>query len=179
MTIVSGLALTETALRLSRLLEYRRTVKWDVQPLLCALLGVSTLIINWSNAWHPDNETVTTTVTVGSFVISLSATMLLYLTIATALPSDPDRNTDLGDFYDHQRAVFWGLFTIMLVQFDVRKLIIPGIQGEPIPAWIFVAAAVAVAVSISLIFWRNRVFHGVATVALTVLILGPALPAPF
>jgi hypothetical protein len=177
LTIVSGLALTEIALRISRLIEFRRTVRWDVRPLLCVLLGVSTLIVSWSLAWKPDGQLPN--YTVGAFVIALFSVLLFYLTIASALPSEIDRDTDLGEFYSLHGAVFWGLFTATIVLFDIRALFIPWLRGEAIPAWVVLLAAAVLLLSVSPIFLRNRAFQCFAAVALTVLILGPTLMNDF
>jgi len=178
MTIVSGLALTEIALRLSRLIEHRRTVRWDALPLLCALLGIGTLVVSWSNAWHPDNA-MAAGFTVGAFMIPLFANLMLYMTIATTLPSDPAPDTDLRAFYDTHNATFWSLFTLTMAQFIVRVIVIPAFRGEPVPLWVWPTSAAVLGLGIAPIFWRNRLFHYLATIGMILLIVGPALFTEF
>ena len=174
MAIVSGLALTELALRLSRLMEHRRTVRWDALPLLCALLGISTLIVGWSASWLPDNA-LPAGYTVGQFMIALFSNLLLYMTIAITLPSDPAPDTDLRAFYDAHNTTFWWLFTATMVQFIIRVLIIPAFRGVPVPFWVWPVSAAVIGTGIAPILWRNRRFHYVATVGMILLILGPVL----
>lgn len=145
--------------------------------MLCVLLGISTLIVSWSLAWRPDNDLPG--YTVGAFVIALFSVMLFYLTIATALPSEVDRNTDLTDFYESHGRIFWSLFTATLILFDIKSLLVPKLRGQAVPLWVFPLAAIILALSISPIFWRNRIFHCSAAIGLVILVLGPTLTNDF
>lgn len=163
MTLVSGLALTEVSLRLSRLIEHRRTVTWDWLPLLTVAIGVGTLVLNWGNAWWYAHAVVTDSYSFGQFVAALLATLLLFLTVAMTLPADAGPDTNLRAYYERQAPAFWTLYALTIGQWAVRRVLVPLAQTgrQDFESGALVAVGTTLAIAIALIFLRDRRVHTV------------------
>jgi hypothetical protein len=126
--IILGLAVTDLAVSLHRLLGAGPRVKWDWLAPLAALVAFLKIVTQWWS-WHAA-ETLASAVTFEMFLALLTASVLLFLIAAAALPDEvrPDETVDLRAHYATVQRRYWGLF---LAQWLI---------GAATSAWIQVAA---------------------------------------
>lgn len=101
-----GLAITDLATSVHRLLRHRRKVRWDWVAPLAALLILAEMFDAWWG-WRGFSGA-----TLGQVVPPFLALILVFLAASAVLPDEiPDAGLDLGEFFDEQRAYFWGIYS--------------------------------------------------------------------
>jgi hypothetical protein len=113
-SIVFGLALTDLATSLHRLLRAGRRVKWDwLAPVAALLVGMS--VVNYWWSFYQRME-VSDLAHFGTFLPVLGELLILFLLASAVLPDEvPEAGLDLRAFYMETRVYFWGLFLLLLV----------------------------------------------------------------
>jgi hypothetical protein len=108
-SILLGLALTELASSLHKLLRARARVKWDWQAPAAAVALVLVVLDLW---WGVRQlERIGLTMTIGLFLPLLTALLLFYLAAAAVLPDDvPAEGIDIREYYAANARYFWLLF---------------------------------------------------------------------
>ncbi|GGI90389.1 hypothetical protein GCM10007973_28380 [Polymorphobacter multimanifer] len=113
-SILLGLALTELASSLHKLLRARARVRWDWQAPAAAVALVLVVLDLW---WGVRQlELIGLTMTIGLFLPLLTALLLFYLAAAAALPDDvPVEGVDVREYYTANARYFWLLFAGFVV----------------------------------------------------------------
>lgn len=108
--MVLGLAVSDLATSLSRLLKAKVTVRWGwPAPMAAALAFVKILMQWWS--WYGARGAVGL-LTFELFAVVIVATVILFLMAAAALPDEAPETApvDLTVFYLANRSRFWSFF---------------------------------------------------------------------
>jgi len=171
MAIVLGLAVADLVISLHRLLGAGDRVKWDGLAPLAALVVFLDIVAQWWS-WHAA-EALAGAVTFEMFLTLVAGTVLLFLLAASALPDEAPHETviDLRAHYERVERRFWILFLAHWV------------VANGVNAWVQVVAEkahfsllqpgyLAGLVMLSLIFVRNRWWHGLCLAGFAVLLLG-------
>lgn len=141
-SILVGLALTDIAHSLHRLLRAHRQVKWDLLTPLAVLLVTASVV----NTWWTLDLVFSHAVTFAAFLPNLASLILLFLLSSATLPDQvPAEGLDLKTYYLDNRAYFWGLFALWITALVVKEVLISASQGSS-------AAAILASV------WRNLLF---------------------
>ena len=106
--IILGLAISDLAISLHRLLNAAKRVKWDALPLLAAALAFERIVAEWW-AWHSADRLAAGS-TFGMFLGVLVSAVLLFLMAAVALPDEDREEVNLRAHYDHTFRRYWLLF---------------------------------------------------------------------
>lgn len=106
-SVVLGLAVTDLAYSLHRLLRVGHRVRWGLLAPLAGLLSFVKILVQWWT-WYA-GRTMGDALSFRVFALVIAATMLLFLMAATALPDDiPDEGElDLDAAYMATRRRFW------------------------------------------------------------------------
>jgi hypothetical protein len=165
-SIILGMAVSDLAKSLHRLLTAGTRVKWDwLAPLAAAMIFVKIVNMWWSRF---TSGRVAGGLTFEMYLGVLMSTVLLYLISASALPDDvPSGPIDLRAHYAAVSRRFWILFVaqgfvITLVTLWARHRLV----GVPAPA--FSPIDLIAPGALSLIFIRNRAWHAVCLLGLCV-----------
>ena len=168
-SIVIGLALVDILVSTNRLIRAGPQVRWDWAAPVASVLVVLTLIQIWWGLYQPEDRPMT----IGQFLPLLVELVILFLLAASALPDEvPAEGIDLKAYYHRNGPYFWGLFTAglgWLILVGAAQFVIAGASPWPYLAqrWVDV---VILGVFASLIFVRNRWWHAIAFLILS---LGP------
>ena len=114
-SIVVGLAISDIASSLHKLVRHRRTVVWDARVLLAAAYTFIVLFSMWFETWtiHRRPEILSY-----PFLLSLVVELLLLVLMATTvLPDDPGPTTDLEVFYVENARSIWTFFLLFQVSY--------------------------------------------------------------
>jgi hypothetical protein len=174
LSVLVGLAVTDLATSLHRLLRARRRVQWDWLPLATALLALGAVLNAW---WSFYQEDTTSAWTMAEFFPIVLALLVLFLINAAALPDDvPSEGIDLKEFYESNSPYFWSLFAVYIISnifLNVSGQLASAMQGwdKFIQVLIFSVPNVGILVLfLSLAYFRNRVFHTIAVVSVLVVL---------
>ncbi|MDB5432155.1 MAG: hypothetical protein JWP35_3271 [Caulobacter sp.] len=165
--IILGLALTDIATSLHRLVMNRARVKWHPLPLLAAALALWAVILQWWTAWESraGKEQV-----FSSLVYAIAQALVLFLMAAASLPDKGDEGeVDLGAHYDKVRPYYMSLALIMVMTAGVVPSISGLVEGQPYLGSAIANGVLAVAFAVC-IFVRRR-WVNTAVLALIVLLL--------
>lgn len=170
-SIVVGLALSDVAHSLHRLLRAGPRVRWDLLTPMAALLVTSSVV----NTWWTIDLVFSHAVTFAAFLPNLGSLILLFLLASATLPDAvPDEGLDLKTYYLDNRTYFWGLFALWITALVVNEALISSAQGRS-PAEILTATwrnLVFVPVFTLLMWTRRRWVHGAVLVFCLVVIVG-------
>ena len=164
--IIVGLAVADQLLSLHRLLKRRRAIIWD--PLL---LGLAALVmLTLVQVWWSMAGARSTALTIGEFLPMLFGLTLLFLLAAASLPDESDASADTFDlrkYYDEHQRYLWTLYTVsglsmVLTRFFEPQYVQVGFYS--LQNAIDVGALVLMG---TLIFVRNRWWHGIVLVIMT------------
>lgn len=168
-SVISGLAITDTLVSFHKLLRARDKVKWDWMPLATALLAILSVLETWWRFYSLQNEIFFHSL--GGFLPLMFQLILLYLLNAASLP-DVVKETpvSLRDFYIQNRKYFWSIFslyvfitaTINLVSFFLKN----GVEFQRLVVSIIILFAF-----ISLVFTTNRKIHAAIILAFSVIFI--------
>ena len=116
--VVIGLAITDMATSLHRLLRHRKVVRWDWVAPLAALMILAELFNLWWQ-WHGFTGR-----TIGEVVPYFTELILIYLAACVTLPDEvPANGLDLGRYFDENRSYFWFVYSSYVAAFMALKTI--------------------------------------------------------
>jgi hypothetical protein len=170
-SVILGLAVSDVAISLHRLLGAGRRVRWDWLAPLAAVAVFLKIVTQWW-AWF-GTARVARSLTFEMFVVVLVATVMLFLLAATALPDEQaDGTIDLRAHYAAVSRRFWLLFAAELVLITVVDLWSQMVLGHAhldLTGVLLSPLAAIVVGAVALAFLRNRWLHAAALVGLIVL----------
>lgn len=113
--VILGLALTELAGSLAKLLRAGRRVMWAPEPILQAFLILLILVFVWSNQWQAHAET---SFTVLQAILQVLKMLALYVAAASVL-GEPEatRTVDMREHYYAARPTTYGAMVVGLILF--------------------------------------------------------------
>jgi hypothetical protein len=164
--ILIGLAITDLATSLHRLLRARARVKWDWASLAAAAFVAIQVMAQFWVFWFSQGEQVYTFASTSALAAVL---VLVFLMASAVLPDEvPAEGLDLRAFYDANRAYFWSLVALYIATVTVQEgavFFAPEHRLELISNGVGVLLAAALAVT------RWRWFHAVG-LAVNLAVLG-------
>ncbi|HEV2532664.1 hypothetical protein [Phenylobacterium sp.] len=169
--VILGLAISDLAISLHRLLGAGRRVKWDWLAPLAALVAFLKIVTQWWT-WHAA-EALARGLTFEMFVVELVGIVLLFLLAAAALPDEAPRGepVDLAAHYAAVSRRYWILFLAhWLVLNGVNSWVQMQIEGARF-SW-FAPAYLLAPLALALIFIPNRWVHTVVLAGLVVVYVG-------
>ncbi|WP_394762151.1 hypothetical protein [Phenylobacterium sp.] len=170
--VILGLAVSDLAISLHRLLGAGPRVRWDALAPLAALVALLKILTQWWN-WFSTAQ-IARGLTFGMFLGVVAGTVMLFLLAATALPDEIGEGpVDLAAHYQAVSRRFWLLFaaefTLMTGIEIWAQMAVFHARFDPhtllSPVFGIIAASVALA------FLRNRPIHAIALVGLIALYL--------
>jgi hypothetical protein len=173
--VLVGLSVTDLATSLHRLVQARHRVEWDWLPLSTALLAaISVLDIWWDLYGMQEIESWTFM----GFLSFATLLIVLFLLNASALPDDvPSEGLNLQAFYEENSSYFWFLFAtdvLWSTAMNVGPDLVGSLLGKPDLLPVLTAAVpnlILVGLFTTLALVRNRLFHGIAVVAVLAFLL--------
>jgi len=166
--IVLGLAISDLAISLHRLLNAGRRVHWGPLAPLAGIVAFLKIITQWWN-WYAA-QSLAPSLSFEMFIGVMVGAVLLFLIAAAALPEvgEGEAIVDLPAYYDSVRRRFWLLFAahfvvVTGVSIWAQMRIAVAHLDPRSPAYLIVPAAVALA------FIRARWLHVLCMIALIVL----------
>ncbi len=119
-SVLVGLAITDLAMSLNRLLRARDRVKWDWLLLLVAFMAILAVLDIWWMFYGEQEATLYQTL--AGFLPLAAQLIILFLINAAALPDDvPKEVMDLKKFYEDNNPYLWPLFVIYFVNIFVTR----------------------------------------------------------
>jgi len=171
--VILGLAVSELALNLNRLLKAKSAVRWDVLAPLAAFVVFLKIVTQWWVLFQA--EAVAKALTFEMYLLVLIEAVLLFLLAAVTLPGEvPEQGISLRDSYESIRQRFWLLFGAQWMLWVLTNWWIEvRIEGAHFvllrPAMLFFPAMILV-LSLAFII-RNRIFQMLVLVGFVVLYL--------
>jgi hypothetical protein len=170
-SIVVGLALSDVAHSLHRMLRAGRRVRWDLLTPLAALLVTCSVV----NTWWTLDLVFSHAVTFAAFLPNLGSLVLLFLLASATLPDQvPAEGLDLKAYYLENRTYFWGLFALWIAALVVNEALLSTAAGRS--AGDILAATwrnlLFVPVFGLLMWTRRRWVHGIVLAFCLVVVVG-------
>lgn len=107
--VILGLAISDLAISLHRLLNAFDRVRWDVLTILAACLALVRIVTQWWTWYAADR--LASGLTFGMFLGVLVSAVLLFLMAAVALPDEIDKaGVDLRAYFARTKRRYWILF---------------------------------------------------------------------
>lgn len=166
-SIIVGLAVADQLNSLHRLLKRRQQVRWDWLTLWVATLVLLTLVQVW---WGLAAEQPGS-VSIGAFLPILVTLIILFLLAAASLPDEtPEAGLDLKAFYRDQHRYLWTLYSLALGWLTIVNLAEEVRNGQSIVSALNYKSGdlIVLALMISLIFLRQRWWHALALLFLSI-----------
>lgn len=167
--VILGLAVTDLAVSLHRLLSAGRRVRWDWLAPLAAVVAFLKIVIQWW-IWH-SAQRLAGGLTFPMFIGVLASAVLLFLLAAAALPDEIGREEPV-DLRAHYAAVsrrYWILFlahwTLLNAVSAWAQMQVEGARFAASPLYLLGL------LPLSLIFVRAHWWHALALAGLIVLYL--------
>ncbi len=163
--VILGLAISDLAISLHRLLNAAKEVKWDALPLLAAALAFERIVSEWW-VWH-SADNLAARFTFGMFLGVLISTVLLFLMAAVALPDEGGEKVDLPAHYARTYRRYWLLFAAQWLTLNVVSIWAQDAIGQAhvslvSAAWLIFPAAIALAL------FRQRALQAVGLIGFLV-----------
>jgi hypothetical protein len=171
--IILGLAITDLAVSVHRLLAAGPRVRWDWLAPLAALVAFLKIVTQWWS-WF-DAQRIASGLTFEMFLTVLAAAVLLFLLAATALPDDfGEGQVDLRAHYATASRRYWLLFVAQWLLATAASLWAQVAVGKAhldlvSPAWLVPLVAVSAA------FTKNRWWHTAVLAGFIVVYIGQYL----
>ncbi|HSY08898.1 MAG TPA: hypothetical protein VK820_10245 [Steroidobacteraceae bacterium] len=108
--VLIGLAIADIATSFHRLVCGKTPVVWDPLALLAAAFALCMAIGMWFDLWGVRG--VTETRHFFFYLFMVSQMFVLFLIAAASLPDEPERPSNLRDFYAENRRYFWSLIAL-------------------------------------------------------------------
>ena len=166
--VILGLALTQIAASLHKLLLAGRRVSWAAEPILLASIVMLVIISVWIGAWFDRDDT---SVSIGWIILQVLKLLTLYIAAASCLPEPACDTTPVHtyDYYDRTRVLSFGALIVSYVLFEVADVVVGDIPEQTFSAlieWFLFPLLYAL-----LIFIRARWFN-IATLAFVLAFFG-------
>jgi hypothetical protein len=167
-SVILGLAVSDIAISLNRLIDAGAKVRWDWLAPMAAIVAFLKIITQWWS-WFAA-EPLAKGLTFQMFVGVCVAAVLLFLLAAAALPEELDEGAvDLRLYYARVSRRYWLLFAAHFAASNVVSAWVQvAVQHAKLaysPAYLIGPAAIALA------FIRNRLLHGFCFAGLVVIYL--------
>jgi hypothetical protein len=169
-SVILGLAVCELAIGLNRLLSAWGRIRWNTLVPLAAALTFFKLVTQWWR-WH-DAVGVVAGITFEVYLALLAATALLFMMAAAVFPDGrwDDQPIDLSAHYEGVRRRYWTLFSLHFVVANaITMWLTVSVAHVRVP--IADPAYLALPISVSLIFIRNRFWNGLVMAGLCLVYL--------
>ncbi len=167
-TVMIGLAITDIALSLHRLIRHRETVRWDPLTLLGALFALLMTIGMWFDLWGIRHATSVRHFF--SYLALLASFFVLFLISASSLPDEVVGPVDLRVFYESNRRYYWSLVTIFQALYVALGVHFVADQFARMPgaavAMIAIQWGALILIPVVLLFVRSRALHYLGLVIL-------------
>lgn len=109
--VILGLAVSDLAVSVHRLLNAARRVRWDALPILAAALAFERIVTQWWTWYGADR--LASGMTFGMFLGVLTSAVLLFLMAAVALPDEiGEAGVDLRTYFGEVSRRYWILFAL-------------------------------------------------------------------
>nr|WP_314444009.1 hypothetical protein [uncultured Sphingomonas sp.] len=127
--VILGLALTQIAASLHKLLLAGRRVKWAAEPILLAAIVLLVIIAVWISAWF-DREDAS--VSIGWIILQVLKLLTLYIAAASCLPEPPSNNVVVNtyEYYDRTRVLSFGALIISYVLFEIADIVVGDVPKQ-------------------------------------------------
>jgi hypothetical protein len=171
--IILGLAITDLAVSVHRLLAAGARVRWDWLAPMAALVAFLKIVTQWWS-WF-DAQRIASGLTFEMFLTVLAAAVLLFLLAATALPDEfGERPVDLRAHYATASRRYWLLFVAQWLLATAASLWAQVAVGKAhldlvSPAWLVPLIAFSAA------FTKNRWWHTAVLAGFVVVYIGQYL----
>lgn len=154
--VILGLALTQIAASLHKLLLAGRQVKWSAEPILLASIVMLVIITVWIAAWFDRDDA---SVSIGWIILQVLKLLTLYIAAASCLPEPTSGNVLVNtyEYYDRTRVLSFGALIVSYVLFEVADMVvgdIPKLTFSGLVEWFLFPLLYG-----SLIFVRARWFN--------------------
>lgn len=166
-SIVFGLALTDVATSLHKLLRAARRVRWDWLAPVAALFIAMTIVSYWWGFYQ--RMEVSDLAHFGTFLPVLGELMLLFLLASAVLPDDiPEDGLDLRAYYLDNRVYFWGLSVALVTWTTISHIALRLADGAPLgPAVLGSLDNIVILPVFALLMWTRRWWaHGLVLAVL-------------
>jgi hypothetical protein len=170
-SIVVGLALSDVAHSLHRMLRAGRRVRWDLLTPLAALLVTCSVV----NTWWTLDLVFSHAVTFAAFLPNLGSLILLFLLASATLPDQvPAEGLDLKAYYLENRTYFWGLFALWIAALVVNEALLSAAAGRSFGDILSATWRNLLFVPVfGLLMWtRRRWVHGIVLAFCLVVVVG-------
>ena len=165
--VIFGLALSDLASSLHRLLDAGKRVRWDWLAPLAAIVAFLKIVTQWW-AWF-GGANLAKGLTFEMYIGELAGAILLFLLAAAALPDKADEPVvDLAAHYAHVTRRYWLLFAAQLTLSTALSLWAVARIGDQRPSFAALALGVLV-LALILAFVRNRWLHTICLIGLSAL----------
>ena len=151
--VMFGLALTDIAASVHKLVRHGRGVRWDGRVIASVLLVIVITVRLWFSLWSVRN--VGSILVFPFYLTMFVELMILFLLAASCLPDEPV--PDLAAFYDGNCRVFWTIFAIYQLIYGLHWVWFVGAGGAPLRIW--AAVFVPLGLYATLVFVRARWLH--------------------
>lgn len=170
--ILIGLAVADFSLSLHKLLRNGRSIRWHpIVPVMGFI--VLCLILNlWWGLY--DDYAKTTEMTFAAFLPQVFMMLALFLLASAAFPDEQlKEGSSLKEFYQGNQVHFWGLFAIYLALVMINRLVFGSepdwtLRDYVMRGW---GNALAMALSVFLMFTKRMIFHWLMAIYLLVVIV--------
>ena len=153
--IVLGLALTDLALSTHRLIRRRADVKFDVTPIIAALLAAYLVFANfWGDYRHFQGVT---SAGLWETLPNLAILFLNFLVAAAALPDHWEGKLDLWQYYLAARRQFWVL--VGLTSLVASVYFVATTWPQRFPLAIYASGPIVITICATLCFTTRRWLH--------------------
>ncbi|WP_372781002.1 hypothetical protein [Phenylobacterium sp.] len=165
--VILGLAVSDLATSLHRLLGAGRRVRWDALAPLAAVVAFLKIVTQWWS-WYATAQ-IARGLTFEMFLGVLVGVVMMFLLAAAALPDElGEGEVDLAAHYRSVSRRFWLLFSgelVLMIGVDIwAQMAIGHARFDPrtllAPVFAIIPAAIALA------FVRNRWVHAIALLGL-------------
>jgi hypothetical protein len=173
-SVILGLAVSDVAISLHRLLGAGRRVRWDWLAPLAAIVAFLKIVNQWW-AWFATAQ-VARSLTFEMFVMVLAATVMMFLLAAAALPDELGEGpVDLRAHYAAVARRYWLLFAselAVIIGVETWGQIAIGHARPDVRALLLSPVSAIIVASVVLAFVRNRWIHTLALIGLIALYMG-------
>ena len=171
--VILGLAVSDLAISLHRLLGAGARVRWDILAPLAALLAFLKILTQWWK-WFGTAQ-FARGLTFEMFVAVVVGTVLLFLLAAAALPEEAGEGPiDLAAHFQAVARRYWLLYAadlFLMNAFDIWAQVAIG-HAHFEPRTLLTWASAIIVGAVGLAFVRNRWVHGFALAGLIAIYLG-------
>jgi hypothetical protein len=170
-SIVVGLALTDIAHSLHRLLRAGRGVRWDPLAPMAALLVTASVV----NTWWTADLVYAHAKTFAAILPNLVSLILLFLVASAVFPDAvPAEGMELKAYYLDNRRYFWGLFILWVTALVINEALVSASLGRSaLDILSHVWGNLVFLPLFGLLMWtRNRWVHGMVLAFCLLVIVG-------